>query len=109
MEKLPQIRLKKELTAKIRAGHPWLWADAIEAPRGLATGSVVDVVGRSGFLARGLYDARSPIAIRIYTLDPKQPVDGALVRERVARALRARRGAFSTSGPARTDAFRWVN
>ncbi|HZS40134.1 MAG TPA: class I SAM-dependent rRNA methyltransferase [Polyangia bacterium] len=105
--KLPRVRLRKELAAHVRSGHPWLYADALDAPRGLETGAAVDVLGRDGkFLARGLYDARSPIAVRIYTLDARQPLDGALVRARVESALRARRGAFDASS---TDAFRWLN
>jgi 23S rRNA (cytosine1962-C5)-methyltransferase len=65
------------------------------------------VVERDGrFVARGLYDAQSPIAVRVVTLDSRQPIDAALVHERVAGALRARRGAFD---PQETDAFRWVN
>src|SRR5258708_6553561 len=101
------VRLQKELARSLRAGHPWLYADAILAPPSLATGSVVDVLGRDGrFLARGLYDARSPIAVRIYTLDADVAVDAALVKRRVAAALHARRGLFDV---ARTNAFRWLN
>jgi 23S rRNA (cytosine1962-C5)-methyltransferase len=101
-----RVRLKKELERSIRAGHPWIYADALEKPRGLATGSVVEVVGRDGKpLARGLYDARSPIAVRVATLDD-EALDGAFVRRRIESALRARRGVFD---PARTNAFRWVN
>jgi 23S rRNA (cytosine1962-C5)-methyltransferase len=107
MKALPQVRLHKELAQHVRSGHPWLYADALDAPRGLQTGAAVDVMGRDGrFLARGLYDARSPIAVRIYTLDARQPLDGTLVRARVESALRARRGAFDAST---TDAFRWLN
>lgn len=102
-----KIRLRKPLERSLRAGHPWVYADALEPAPGVETGAVVDVVGRDGkFVARGLYDAGSPIAVRVVTLDMRQPVDEVLVRERVAAALRARRGAID---PATTDAFRWLN
>ena len=103
------VRLAKRLERSIRAGHPWIYRDAL-APADLkraSTGSAVDVIGGDGkFVARGLYDARSPIAVRVATLDRAQPLDEAFVRARVRSALRARRGAFDA---ATTDAFRWLN
>jgi 23S rRNA (cytosine1962-C5)-methyltransferase len=107
MKPAVRVRLKKALEQRVRAGHPWLYADALDVPRGLQTGAVVDVSTRDGrFLARALYDAHSPIAVRVYTLDAREAIDGALVRARVESALRARRGAFDAAS---TDAFRWLN
>jgi 23S rRNA (cytosine1962-C5)-methyltransferase len=104
---IPRARLKKELSRSLRAGHPWIYADALDMPRGTPTGSVVDVHGKDGrFVARGLYDARSPIAVRVATLDAQETVDQALVRARIEAALRARRGAFDART---TSAFRWLN
>jgi 23S rRNA (cytosine1962-C5)-methyltransferase len=104
---MARVRLKKELERSLRAGHPWLYADALEPVRGVPTGSSVDVVGRDGkFLARGLYDARSPIAVRVATLDAEEALDARFVHARVASALRARRGAIDAR---ETDAFRWLN
>src|SRR5262249_32294246 len=74
---------------------------------GPRTGSAVDIIAKSGqFVARGLFDAASPIAVRVATLDPHQTLDEAFVHARVRSALRARRGAFD---PATTDASRWLN
>jgi 23S rRNA (cytosine1962-C5)-methyltransferase len=97
-----RLRLKKELARAIRGGHPWIYRDALDIPRGLATGTVVDVVGK-GFLGRGLYDAGSPIAVRLYTLDADEPVDAALFRRRLSAALSSR--LFESD----TNAFRWCN
>lgn len=118
---LPTIRLAKPLERSIRRGHPWIYRDALRArdlgltPEGiggsarggLRTGSAVDIIGSDGkFVARGLFDARSPIAVRVATLDRTEALDDAFVRRRIQSALRARRGAFDA---ATTDAFRWVN
>jgi 23S rRNA (cytosine1962-C5)-methyltransferase len=117
------IRLAKPLERSIRAGHPWIYRDALQLQgrgKGLrsptiggtksgppSTGSAVDIIGADGkFVARGLYDATSPIAVRVATLDPRQPLDAAFVRARVRSALRARRGLFD---PSATNAFRWLN
>src|SRR3954468_5575836 len=100
------IRLAKRLEKSIRAGHPWIYREALELrsarsgliPKSfggsssgeLATGSAVDIIGADGkFVARGLSDAKSPIAVRIPTLDRAQPLDEPFIRARVASALRA--------------------
>jgi 23S rRNA (cytosine1962-C5)-methyltransferase len=104
---IPRVRLKKELERSLRAGHPWIYADALAVPRGLQTGSVVDVESLRGqVIARGLYDARSPIAVRVATRDPSETLDAAWVRARVDSALAARRGAVDF---AENSAFRWLN
>jgi 23S rRNA (cytosine1962-C5)-methyltransferase len=104
--KTPQVRLQKDLSRHVRAGHPWIYADAL-APGHLETGTTVDVRGTDGrFLCRGLYEAGSPIAVRVATLDPDEPLDAALVRRRLTEALTARRGAID---PRETDAFRLCN
>lgn len=103
---VPEVRLRKDLSRHVRAGHPWIYADAL-APVELETGTIVDVRGTDGrFLCRGLYEAGSPIAVRVATLDPAEAIDAALVRRRLGDALLARRGAFD---PAETDAFRFCN
>jgi 23S rRNA (cytosine1962-C5)-methyltransferase len=103
------VRLGKPLERSIRAGHPWIYRDALVAAdlERPATGAVVDVIAKDGkFVARGLYDARSPIAVRVATLDRAVALDEAFIRARIRSALRARRGAFDAAS---TDAFRWVN
>lgn len=101
---VPRVTLTKNLQRSVQAGHPWLYREALDIPPGLATGQVVDLIERNGrFLGRGLLDAESPIALRIYTLDVSEPVDAALVRRRLESALRARRGSIDLLT---TDAFR---
>lgn len=108
--RLPQVQLVRNLVRSVREGHPWLYREALAAPAGLPTGSAVDLVDRAGrFLGRGLYDAESPIALRIFTLDRDEALDAELVRRRLAAAWALRRrtvdGIGSTGGDA-TDAFR---
>jgi 23S rRNA (cytosine1962-C5)-methyltransferase len=102
-----RVRLKKPLERSLKKGHPWIYADALQAPPGLATGAEVVVVARDGgLLGRGLYDARSPIAVRVASLDPAEALDTTFVRRRLESALACRRGAIDAST---TDAFRWCN
>lgn len=99
--------LRRDLERSLRSGHPWLYREALSVPPGLAAGSVLEVRDSQGqFVARGLYDPASPIAFRAYTLSEDEPVDAALFRRRLARALDIRRRLFA-SEPEPTDAFRW--
>lgn len=102
----PRVRLKRELARHLRAGHPWIWRDAL-APARHPAGTVVDVEDAQGrFLARGLFDPESPIAVRVFTLEVREAVDEELVARRVRAALSARSGAIDL---ATTNAFRMVN
>lgn len=92
MKYAPRIVLRKNLTASIRSGHPWIYKDALETAQDLRTGAVVDVVTPDGkFVARGLWDAHSPIAIRIWTTNESQAVDFELAKRRVQTAIDLRR------------------
>lgn len=100
----PVAVLRKDLATTIRQGHPWVFDGAVSVPAGMATGQVVDLHdGRGRFLARGLYDPQSPIALRLWTRDPLQPIDASLLRERVRQAAALRR---ATVDRAASDAWR---
>lgn len=74
------------------SGHPWVFAQAIAHVQGGALpGDEVRVLDpHGGFLGRGLYTPRSAIPVRIVTRDDI-PIDGALIRQRIERAVVARR------------------
>jgi 23S rRNA (cytosine1962-C5)-methyltransferase len=100
------VVLRRALERTIRAGHPWLYAEAVKPPAGLQAGEVDVVDGGGRFVARGLYDPDSPIAVRLWTTAPAERVDGALVgaRVKVAAAYRA-----AVIDRAETDAFRLLH
>lgn len=106
--RIPVLTLRRDLARQIRQGHPWLYRDALDlAPaRALPTGAVVDVAGKDGkWLARGLYDAASPLAVRLYS-DDKRPLDAGFLRERLRRAHELRERFIDR---ATTDGYRWCN
>lgn len=89
-------RLNRDLARSIAEGHPWLYREAVTVAHALPVGSAVDVVDRRGrLLGRGLYDPESPIAVRLYTLDPSETVDETLVERRLRRALAIRKSLLS--------------
>ncbi|MCS6912540.1 MAG: class I SAM-dependent rRNA methyltransferase [Myxococcales bacterium] len=103
----PVLKLHKNLAAALRGGHPWVYREALCPFAPLPSGQVVDIHDRTGcFVARGVYDASSPIAVRVFTLDPGEEVDEALLGRRLAAALRSRQGLLDLRT---TSAFRLCN
>ncbi len=87
-----ELRLQKDLARHLRAGHPWVFRKAVErAPKDLAAGAIVDVTDGDRFVARGYYDPRSAITVRVLTREPAEEIDAAFWRRRVARAVALRR------------------
>lgn len=72
--------------------HPWVYAGAIAAVEGApADGEVVDLCSHSGqFVARGLYNNRSKIRVRLYTWDAGTNLDRAFFRSRLEDAIQLR-------------------
>ena len=91
------------------AGHPWVFAQAVERIEGGAVaGDDIEVRDpRGNSLGRGLYSPGSAIPVRLYTRDKDRPIDGALFAERIARASERRRTFGLPSDD--TDAFRLVH
>jgi 23S rRNA (cytosine1962-C5)-methyltransferase len=83
--------------------HPWVYPGAIAAVEGdPADGAEVDLVSHTGnFIARGLYNARSKIRVRLYSWSPEAPLDRAFFRDRLEAALRLRRDLLKLDGPGR--------
>lgn len=79
---MKEIELPEALVRSLAAGHPWVYRDHVgrfQAP----TGTWVRVRAGS-YVAYGLWDAESPIAVRL--LSTRGPVDAAWVEERVREA-----------------------
>src|SRR5678815_5737473 len=87
------VRLPADVAHRIRAGHPWVYREAI-GPRPLIAepGAVIDCVDEDGeFVGRGLYDGDSAIALRVFVRKPDVAIDGKLIRDRVRAAIALRR------------------
>ncbi|HUF54251.1 MAG TPA: class I SAM-dependent rRNA methyltransferase [Dehalococcoidia bacterium] len=104
------VVLKKNLTRSIRQGHPWIYRDAVEARTGIEDGALVEVHTRDGRpIARGFWDSRSPIAVRV--LESGGPGHRfteaeALAAARLRAALDFR---LERLDLAKTNVFRWVH
>jgi 23S rRNA (cytosine1962-C5)-methyltransferase len=90
---LATVRLKPGHVQPVWAGHPWVYAQAIDRVEGGATrGDEVTVVDpRGNFLGRGFYSPGSAIPVRILVRDESTPIDTALFRAKFERALALRK------------------
>jgi 23S rRNA (cytosine1962-C5)-methyltransferase len=86
------VRLAGDVAQRIRTGHPWVYREAL-GPRPIAPepGTPIELIDPDGeFVGRGVYDGDSAIAVRVFVRNPDIPVDGKLVRDRVAAAVALR-------------------
>jgi len=102
------IRLSGDVAARVRAGHPWIYREAL-GPRPVMPdlGTSLDLIDEEGeFVARGLYDNDSTIAIRVFVRNPDVAIDGKLIADRVRAAVALRGKLIDT---AKLTAPRLVN
>ncbi|HEV3120461.1 MAG TPA: class I SAM-dependent rRNA methyltransferase [Isosphaeraceae bacterium] len=86
-----RVILKPRKSRPFFARHPWVFAGSVGRIEGEPeTGDEVDVVSHEGnLIARGLYNPRSAIRVRLYRW-PSGPLDAAFWNERLEEALRLR-------------------
>jgi len=99
--KLPTLSLPTSVKSRLSQGHPWVYRTQVTPEPDLASGTWVQV-RCGGFSAFGLWDARSSIAVRLYSRHGVPDADW--VADRVAEAweVRAPVRAGATTG------YRWV-
>eukprot|EP00899_Mesostigma_viride_P011892 jgi/Mesvir1/20703/Mv14901-RA.2 len=97
------VRVAPRAEQYVRAGHPWVFASSVTSVKGGKSGDggvagqlAVIFDRRKRFLAVGLYDPNSPIAVRILHTGTPTPVDDQFWAAKFTRAL-ARRKALMES------------
>lgn len=89
MPRTHTVKLRKDLTRTLRAGHPWVYRDALQ-PFDAAPGDILTVRDPRGrFVGRGIADAGA-IGVRLWTT-VDEPLDRAFVERRVREAVALRR------------------
>jgi 23S rRNA (cytosine1962-C5)-methyltransferase len=97
----PRVVLKPRRAQPFFGRHPWVYAGAIaEVVGNPEDGDEVELVSSAGnFIARGLFNSRSKIRVRLYSWDVDRPLDEAFFRERFAAAIRLRRDVLGLDVP----------
>ena len=90
------ITIKQGKEKSLLEGQPWIYASAIERVDGkpyekMAVGATALVQSSStAFLARAAYNSRSQIRARVWSFDPNEVIDHAMIKRRVKAALAKR-------------------
>jgi 23S rRNA (cytosine1962-C5)-methyltransferase len=92
-DRLPAVVLAPGRDRPARGRHPWVFSGAIARLQGEPTdGAEVDVLAADGsYIARGLFNSRSQIRVRLYSWDPAVDLDEAFWAARIDSALALRR------------------
>lgn len=82
-----QLVLKRQISARIAQGHPWIYANEVESIKGNITGGeIVEVVYHSGKLAGlGYVNPLSQIMVRLLTRR-QEPIDAAFFHRKIQKA-----------------------
>src|SRR6516164_7281839 len=99
----PRVVLSPRRARPFYGRHPWVFAGAIASVAGEpADGDEVDVFSHAGnFVARGLYNSRSKIRVRLYSWSPDTSLDEPFFRSRIVAAVHLRREVLHLTGPGR--------
>jgi 23S rRNA (cytosine1962-C5)-methyltransferase len=102
-----QVILKPGREKSVNNRHPWIFSGAINRVEGKpANGDAVDVWNsRARFVARGIYNEKSQIQVRLLTWNPNDTIDEDFWRRRIRRAVAGRQALLETPD---TDSFRLV-
>lgn len=93
---MKEIKLADSLATGLASGHPWVYRDHLGACKE-STGAWVKIRAGS-FVAYGLYDADSPIAVRIFSTERVPDATWFEARVQEAYALRAQVRAEGVTG-----------
>lgn len=104
------IQLVRAAALAVKRGHPWVYREGLARGAGRGTpaesGAFVTLADEEGaILGRGLWDAASPIAIRVVDRGRGPALDGASLGARAAAAVARRDGRFDEE----TTAYRLCN
>src|SRR6266481_9236697 len=103
----PTASLKPHKEESLLHGHLWIFSGALQQPpHWIEPGGLVDVKSSTGqFVARGYYNPRTDIAIRILTHHDDEAIDIDFFRRRIRSAVELRQ----VFNPDRTNTYRLVN
>jgi 23S rRNA (cytosine1962-C5)-methyltransferase len=101
------LRVTAAAESRLRAGHPWLFANSVrEVNRDGETGELAVIFDRNNrFLAIGLFDADSPIRVRILHAGKPRAIDGEYWRKIADDAAKQREDLFDSQ----TTAYRLIS
>ena len=103
----PTASLKPHREESLQGGHLWIFSGALQQPpHWIEPGGLVDVKSSTGqFVARGYYNPRTDIAIRLLTRNIEQAIDEDFLRKCIRSAVDLRK----VFDPNKTNTYRLIN
>src|SRR5262249_54968809 len=97
----PRVILLPRRARPFYGRHPWVYAGAIAMVEGdPADGAIVDLHSQAGnFVARGFYNSKSKIRVRLYTWSADMILDRRFFSRRLDAAIYLRRSMLGWTGP----------
>jgi 23S rRNA (cytosine1962-C5)-methyltransferase len=91
-EPVGTVVLKPRKTRPFLGRHPWVLDSAVaRVSEDIADGDVVDLLSdQGGFIARGVFNSRSRVRVRLYTWDESELLDESFWERRLACAVQWR-------------------
>jgi 23S rRNA (cytosine1962-C5)-methyltransferase len=85
---MTKVFLKKKISRRVEAGHPWIFGNEVGMVEGdTAGGAIVDVfLHDKKFVGRGYINPQSQIAVRLLTRDRAEAIDAAFFYNRLLGA-----------------------
>lgn len=100
------VKLKDGREKSLFYRHPWIFSGAIQKIGNIEDGALINVVAADGrFLARGYYNSRSTIAIRVLTFEENEMIDQSFFEKKLLAALELRKKFINER---ETNAYRLV-
>jgi len=102
-----KLQLRRDLVRSIKRGHSWVYADALrELPPAKPGAAAILLDNRGGReIARGFYDPKGAMALRICTTQRGEALTDAWAAARMQRAVSLRQNLFDAD----TTAYRLFN
>lgn len=102
-----KLQLRRDLVRSIKRGHCWVYANALRAMPSAQPGSSAILLDNRGGreIARGYYDPKGAITLRVCTTQRGQTLDDKWAAARMQRALDLRQSLFDSD----TTAYRLFN
>jgi 23S rRNA (cytosine1962-C5)-methyltransferase len=101
------VRIPAEVARRVRDGHPWVFADALQGRSLPAAGRQVEIVDPEGrFVARAVVDGADNLALRVFARTPGLVLDRGLLERQLERCIERRRQRLDLSP---ISCFRLVN
>lgn len=92
MSQLPAIRLKRGKDTPIRAGHPWVFSNALAGQLDGPPGLLIKLLSHAGaYVGTGMYNPLTSIRVRLLSLREDEEIDAGFFRQRLQALYKAKR------------------